>query len=214
MYYNSNKVNSDYYNTYKEEMSTLEDYHEGFSFFKIIKIGFAILMVGLISILTIYLVDHFSTQTKEITAKKAIMSQTQKKIPPKVALVKDMLPKSIQIREQTKRRINPKDVALIVEIIISQMQNKKSASLENQLISIEEDNRISVKNLKESNHYNKVIIPKTHIEDIKDNQKILKENLDALLAETTTTLSGYEKAIRQEIATRSDEMRIIVLQDG
>jgi len=72
MYYNSNKNNSAYYNAYKEEMETLEDYHDEFSFQKIMKIGFIILALGLLSILTIYLSNYFAT-TKNHPAKTSIM---------------------------------------------------------------------------------------------------------------------------------------------
>jgi len=70
MYYNSDKTNNNYYNTYEQELVTTDDYQETFSFLKILKIGFTILMIGLLSILSIYLVNYFSIDKKEIATIK------------------------------------------------------------------------------------------------------------------------------------------------
>jgi len=216
MYYNSNNSNSDYYNTYKQEMATLEDYHEGFSFQKIVKIGFTILMIGLISILTIYLVNYFSTDIKTITATKTeIIEATPNKVPTKVAFSQDILPKSIQL-EKRKNSINPKDVALIVEIIMTQINNRKNIenyALEKELLSTE-SSEIEKKTLKESNHYNKVVVSNSTNNSIKNREIRLRENINRLLTETTYISSAYEKAITEEVSTRSNEMRIIVVQKG
>ena len=211
MYYNSNKANSDYYNTYKQEMASLEDYHEGFSFQKIIKIGFTILMVGLLSIFTIYLVNYFSTDMKEIRVAK-IIKYTQEKEPNKIVFSEEMLPKSIQFQEK-RTDISPKDIALIVQIIATQISQKQESSLESQLLSAE-DSRINIKTLEESNHYNKVVVADENYEDIVDRQIELKARLDRAVEESSQLFSNYELAIKKEINVRSNEMRVIVVQKG
>ena len=211
MYYNSNKTNSDYYNSYKQEMATLEDYHEGFSFQKIMKIGFTILMVGLLSILTIYLVNYFSTDMKQITVTQSFLP-AQKRLPAKIVLSEEMLPKSIQI-EARKADISPKDVALIVEIIMTQIQSKKNDSLEEQLLS-SENSIVNLKTLEENNHYNKVIVSTDEGSTLIDKQIELRAKINRLLSEAIYISSGYEDAIKKEINTRSNEMRIIVVQKG
>ena len=210
MYYNSNKTNNDYYNTYKQEMSTLEDYHEGFSFQKIIKIGFTILMLGLFSILTIYLINYFSLEGKEIIANQTQPNYSHEEVTQKVVISEEMLPKSIQLQEKTTN-ISPKDVELIVKIIVAQINDKRGASLENQLISSSEK-RVNIKTLSESNHYNKVIVSEN--KEIEDNQIELKNQLDMLLTEAYPISSGYAQAIEKEVETRSNEMRIIIVQRG
>ena len=209
MYYNTNKANSDYYNTYKQEMASLEDYHENFSFQKIIKIGFTILMIGLVSIFTIYLVNYFSTDIKEKTAKNDIKYNQNNK-PSKIGSYEDMLPKSIQFQEYTAKakssknsELSPKNVAIIVEMIISQMKEEKNSKLERELL-LAEENIGNKKTLKESNHYNKVVV--SNVEN--------KNSLDSIVAYKSKLSSDYEKEIQKEINIRSNEMRIIVVQRG
>jgi LysM repeat protein len=212
MYYSSNKTNSDYYNTYKEEMATLEDYHEGFSFQKIIKIGFTILTIGLLSILSIYLMNHFSINIKERTSTISPYVRTQNHLSASSTFSEEMLPKSIQIEEKN-HNISPKDVALIVEIIMAQINSKEYSSLEYQLLSTQEK-RADIKTLKETNHYNKVVLSTTNNQDIVDKQIALRADLSELLKDTNYVSSNYEKAIKKEIDSRSNEMRIIIVQKG
>ena len=212
MYYSSNKTNSDYYNTYKEEMATLEDYHEGFSFQKIIKIGFTILLLGLFSIFTIYLMNNLSIDSKERVVSRVSTIDNREKIPAKISFSEEVLPKSIQI-EREKIDISPKDVAVIVEIIMNQINNRKKVSLEHQLISAE-DCRVNMKTLKSNNHYNKIVISNSNNKNIIDRDKKFKKDLDALLREASSISSGYEEAIKKEINTRANEMRVIIVQKG
>ncbi len=214
MYYNSNKTNSDYYNTYKQEMATIDDYSEGFSFQKIIKIGFTILMIGLLSILTIYLVNYFSTERKEMRITQKNIEKMQEELN-KITSIKEIeLPKSIQIEEREKERtISPEDVERIVTIIMKQIENQKKNQLEEALILAEKP-QVSSTPLEESNHYNKVVITNIDSKDIIDRQIELRANMDTLLKETTHIPSGYEQAIKEEINTRSNEMRIIIVKKG
>jgi len=234
MYYNSNQNSSAYYNAYKQEMATLEDYHDEFSFQKVMKIGVMILALGLLSILTIYLVNSFSTVEKEAVERQPIQNTPKEKISQAI-LLEESLPKSIQLEEsitetnqeiqynssdtqkvaevkvpneqkaiEKTAQVSPKDVALIVEIILAQMNHKEEIPLEKQLLSAEE-NTINTKTLKESNHYNKVIVATSESE-----QTILER---ALLF-TEGTSSSYEQAIKKELDVRSNEMRIIIVQRG
>lgn len=206
MYYSSNKNNSSYYNAYKEEMESLEDYNNNFSFQTIIKIAFIILSIGLFTVSTIYLVNHFSTDSKE----SIITQDIQKKEMSRVVLLKENLPKSIQFQEPKKSsdvktvQISPKEVALIVEIILTQIHHKEKVPLERELLEAETD-RIDTKTLKEINHYNKVVI-----ETSNKSKNLIYSNL---LKEENPS-SNYEEALKKELDVRSNEMRIIVVQGG
>jgi len=214
MYYNANKNNSDYYNTYKQEMANLEEYDNGLSFQKILKLGFTILLLGLSSLLSIYVVNYFSTEKKEIKVERVVMEEA--------------LPKSIQLKESTKEKfveveaprtiekvadVSNQDIALIVEIIMSQMNHKKETLLENQLISSEKDST-KERTLKENNHYNKVLVATSKKQNIVDRQMRLREELNQLLQTPIQATSKYEREIQKEIDVRSNEMRIIVVQKG
>jgi len=219
MYYNSNQNSSAYYNAYKQEMATLEDYHDEFSFQKVMKVGMMILALGLLSILTIYLVNTFSTVENEPIETQNIPKEKISK----AVFSEESLPKSIQLEEmqdnatvnelkvpneqkniEKTAQVSPKDVALIVEIILAQMNHKEEIPLEKQLLSAEE-NTINTKTLKESNHYNKVIVSTSE-----SKQSILER---ALLF-TEDTSSSYEEAIKEELNVRSNAMRTIIVQQG
>jgi len=210
MYYNSNKNNNAYYNAYKQEMADLEDYPDEFSFQKIIKIGFIILAVGLLSISTIYLANYFSTTKKEPVLTKSIQLRKSTIQNPKdiienatdtQTLAELKIPnENRQIKKSEE--VSPKDIALIVEIILAQMNHKEEIPLEKQLIDAEK-NRIHTKTLKESNHYNKVILTSNN-----------KNLLEMALISNEKTSSSYERAIKKEIDVRSNEMRIIIVQRG
>jgi LysM repeat protein len=204
MYYHADKNNSDYYNMYKEEMATLEEFENSFSFQKILKLGFMVLLLGLFSLFSIYLVNYFSTEHKELKVKTEIMEEA--------------LPQSIQsiITDEKREKIatvSNKDIALIVEIIMSQMNHKQETSLEEQLISSQK-HKIDRRTLKETNHYNKVFVSKTNKQTIINQQMRLREELDRLLKASNKVVSSYEIEIEKEINVRSNEMRIIVVQKG
>jgi LysM repeat protein len=219
MYYNSNKSNSAYYNAYKEEMETLEDYNDEFSFQKIMKVGFIILALGLFSLLSIYLANYFSTEKKELSPSETISKTVE---------TEDKLPKSVQVQEPIKSNlietqllaevkvinkdkpmekttgISSKDIALIVEIILAQINTKEEISLEKQLLEAE-TNKMNTKTLKESNHYNKVVVATNNRET---------SILEKTVLSTRTPSSSYEQAIQKELDVRSNEMRIIIVQQG
>jgi LysM repeat protein len=211
MYYNSNKNNSAYYNAYKQEMATLEDYHDEFSFQKVLKIGIIILSLGLISILSIYLIKSFYTE-KEVSTTVQNVQQTSKEKIAKVLFSEKSLPKSIQVEESIPEKktiaksseVSPRDVALIVEIILAQMNHKEEISLEKQLLSAEK-NEVNSKTLKESNHYNKVIVSSSEKN---------KSPLERSFFSSKESSSSYEEALNKELDVRSNEMRIIIVQEG
>ena len=227
MYYNSNKNNSAYYNAYKEEMENLEDYHDEFSFQKIVKVGFIILVLGVFSILSIYLINYFSTTNKEpiSTTEQTLVTEV-----PRVLFSKKSLPKSIQLEESTiedtqklaeikmtkenkNTEVSPNDIALIVKIILAQINHKEEIPLEKQLLSAEKS-RVNLKTLKESNYYNKVIVSTSKNTKSSNTQIQLKKDLNFALRSTQKISSSYEQAIKKELNVRSNEMRIIIVKKG
>jgi len=201
MYYSSNKNNSDYYNTYKQEMEEIENYENEISFQKVIKIGMIILSIGLITILIIHFTNSFSVIPKESISINSLPETIQNKD----NYDEDKkITKVLKIKK--KATITPRDVAIIVATILSQMNQKSSLSLENQLLSSPKNKHLNNKTLKESNHYNKVVISNTK-EGINPLETIVdsKEN---------DSYSEYEEAIKKELGIRSNEMRIIVVRKG
>jgi len=231
MYYNSSKNNNDYYNAYKQEMEEIEEYRDEPFLNKIIKIGLTLVILGGLAILSLYLISFISTD--EAKASLPLSRQTmsaKEEEPPRVVFSKNMLPKSIQLQksnlqniEQIKlnatdsgdnnENISQKDIALIVEIIISQMKQTKKPSLEKQLALAQKSNQTR-QSLKETNHYNKIIVSNTILENRENKQVELKEQLNSIVYQRNNHLSGYEIAIKRELQVRSNEMRIIVVQKG
>lgn len=237
MYYNSNKSNNDYYNAYKQEMESLEEYEKEYSSEKIIKIGLTLLIVGGMSILALYYNNNFSSykETTSLPLSKQMTrpseNNNEEKLP-KIEFSKNILPQSIQLqesssqnlaqiklnatdtyRENSKEAMSQKDIALIVEIIISQMNHKKSFSLEQQLVLAEQNNS-NPNSLKESNHYNKIIVSQSNPSHTSNKQIILREELNSILDNNIDNSSKYETAIKKELTVRSNEMRVIVVQKG
>jgi LysM repeat protein len=231
MYYNSSKNNNDYYNAYKQEMEEIEEYRDEPFLNKIIKIGLTLVILGGLAIFSLYLINFISTD--EARASLPLSKQTmsaKEEEPPRVVFSKNMLPKSIQLQksnlqniEQIKlnatdsadnnENISPKDIALIVEIIISQMKQTKKPSLEKQLSLAQKSNQ-NRQSLKETNHYNKIIVSNTLLENRENKQVELKEQLNSIVYQSNNHLSSYEIAIKRELQVRSNEMRIIVVQKG
>jgi len=246
MYYNSNKQANDYYNSYKREMHELEAYRKQGSRQKIIKIIFLLITLILLILSTFYLYKFFypsidkskreniqsyamvmkrnlpiiinkeelpqSPQLHEleltkVTTKKVLTPVT---VPPESSIVKDT---------QQTNHLNSKDIKLIVQIIMSQINTKDRVSLEEQLTSVE-TKHFTPTPLKESNHYNKVILSESTQENREfENHQLSKfsDELNNLLNESLDngiTTTDYSTSIRREIATRTNEMRIIIVQKG
>jgi len=111
--------------------------------------------------------------------------------------------------------INPKDIALIVEIIMAQMNSGSEPTLEEQLVHAQEQKMVK-QDLKDINHYNKVVIDSNIEQEQSSELMKLRDNLNTMMEESTQTnnSSNYSKAIEKEIAVRSNEMKIIIVQKG
>jgi LysM repeat protein len=233
MYYNSKRTSNDYYNSYKREIAELHAYRKEEAMHKTIKWILTIVTLIIFILGGIFLYDHFNpkiekdlpnivinenelpqsiqlreskTQTEEyLQANATDTYQNYKKRTP------------VLIREEPKslvNNINEKDIALIVQIIMSQMNTKKELPLE---MALEEaENKIYVnKALKESNHFNKVILTKAKVAQVQNASLVeLSNRLDAIINETETSDSNYETQLKEEIIFREQEMRYIVVQKG
>ena len=111
--------------------------------------------------------------------------------------------------------INPKDIALIVEIIMTQMNNNSEATLEEQLRNAQNQTMVK-QNLKDVNHYNKIVINSKNEQENPSELMQLRNNLNNVMNESSqkNRSSDYSKAIEKEISVRSNEMKIIVVQKG
>ena len=240
MYYNSNKQANDYYNSYKREMQELEAYEKQKKIQKLIKITFLFTIALLLGLASYYLYRYF-TANMEFTHK--IERTTLKKsshIKP-IVISEEELPKSPQLiayqKEQMKHiqenatdtkestqeekiiNISKKDIALIVQIIMEQMNTQKEAPLEKQLKAVESTKFVK-KDLKDSNHYNKVILnssqPKSD-ETIQNSELVeLTNNMNHILEEEVEDKvdTQYSTSIKQEVVYRENEMRVIVVKKG
>jgi len=238
MYYNSNKSSNDYYNSYKREIAELEAYRKEENLHKIIKLIVSIITLAII-IGGIYVYNTYvATQnqqksyisTPEVTSNEAL---------PAIVLNEKELPQSVQLREsamlseayirknatdsiqedkQTTQKIasniNEKDIALIVQIIMAQMNNKPEATFEKQLEDAD-TRTYAKKSLKESNHYNKVVLTKTHTSEVQNASLMeLSNNLDTIVNETEEVNSNYSNQLKKEVVFREREMRFIIVQEG
>lgn len=119
--------------------------------------------------------------------------------------------------------INPKDIERIVKIIMTKMNNApkekavtQTASLEEQLAAAEKE-VVKKQTLKESNHYNKVIVSSDNTATDTSNKLMQLQNaLNNALEENSekSVSSDYSKAISKEVNVRSNEMRVIIVQKG
>jgi len=221
MYYNSDKSNSEYYNTYKQEMEELEDFSDSYSLEKIIKIGLTLLVLGGVTILIIYAMNYVSTNSKQISLyskQNNTFVNIDKELQREPIIFQNTLPKSIQIQEKgTNNRANAnvskKDISLIVKIILAQMNHKTKLLLEEQ-INLAEKSTQKRESLKESNHYNKIILSNKTLSQRDNKQTQIRKKLNSIIANTQNTSSNYEISIRKELFFRSNEMRIIIVQEG
>lgn len=228
MYYNSNRNSNDYYNSYKRELAELEAYKKEETIQKIIKLLLTILALGLIITGSYYLYKYFNPIQE---------TQNSEQLP-KIVIGKEELPHSIQLRESklqtaqyisqnatdtkkvTKEKqnvasnMNEKDIALIVQIIMSQMNTKANMPLEKELQAVD-NKKFKNTSLKESNHYNKVVLGKQKAQGNENSLLMeLRSNLNNIVEEEQDTSSNYAQAIKKEVVYRQNEMRIIIVQKG
>ncbi|CAA6806977.1 MAG: Unknown protein [uncultured Sulfurovum sp.] len=225
MYYNSNKNNNDYYNSYKKEISEREAYRKEENRQKIMRLLLSILALSLFILATFYLYKYFNP----------VLDSKSNPLE-KIVIREEVLPISIQLSNSSKEStqnshthttdvaiqekqkvvssMNEKDIALIVQIIMSQMNTKIERSLEKQLEEVNNKKFIN-KSLKETNHYNKVVLTKNKNQEIKNTKLMeLSTNLNNIVNEEVDSNSNYTQEITKEVYFRKNEMRIIVVQKG
>lgn len=248
MYYNSNKHANDYYNSYKREMQELEAYEKQGKIQQLMKILFFFIVLFLLGLASYYLYRYFNPniETTHKIEKTTLKQQSQL---PAIIISEEELPQSPQLiayqKEQIKhiqenatdttklpkvdksinttveetKNISQKDIALIVQIIMAQMNTKKELSLEKQLATVE-STKFTPKQLKESNHYNKVILNNNQVEadETVQNSELVKltNNMNHILEEPVADkiATDYSTSIKKEVAFRENEMRVIVVKKG
>lgn len=227
MYYNSNTNNS-YYNAYQKDISELEAQRKDENIQKIIQLLIYSLMIFLFSMSIFYLYKYFdplsnvkSTYTQE--TQTFVENQTlpihniiirEEDLP--LSIQKDTITSNIlSDKEPLKiKNMNEEDIALIVKLIMSQINAKSELPLEVQLEEIAHKTFLDP-NLKQSNHYNKVILPTNsmHI-TLNTSLQTLTNSLNEIIEEDDTLDSTYSNSITEEILIRENEMRIIIVQNG
>ena len=134
------------------------------------------------------------------------------------SLDKDLPSKSKEHNEIKKQVIsltetsnmNADDIESIVNIILAKKKERSKSSLEQELLNAEIE-ETPTQTLKESNHYNKVVLSSKN-ENKNSKLETLNNNLEK--SNKKVKLSNYEKSLKPEIATRSNAMRIIVVKKG
>ncbi len=250
MYYNSNKQVNDYYNSYKREMQELEAYEKQGRIQQLMKTLFFFIVLLLFGLASYYLYRYFNPHIAMSNHIEKTTLKEQNQLPP-IIIREEELPTSPQlIAYQTEQmeyiqknvtdttklskvtrssniitekttNISPKDIALIVQIIMAQMKTQKEPSLEEQLETVEKT-KFTQKKLKESNHYNKVILNNNQVEveantDIENRALVeLTNKMNHLLEEPVEdkVATKYSTSIKKEIAYRENEMRVIVVKKG
>lgn len=226
-------------------MKELEAYNREEKREKIIKFILFLLGVILFLLASFYLYRYFYP-TKSTVPTTYIGKKTEKKeTPHKIVISESELPISPQLLEisiqkrennakehlkpskkiitqkikQETNTISQKDITLIVQIIMSQLNNRQEVPLEEQLENVERKKFVT-KNIKDTNHYNKVILPneENNIDTSEvQNPKLveLTQNINRLLNEQDNRVeSNYKQAISKEIVYRTNEMRVIIVKPG
>ncbi len=225
MYYNTNDTsNNDYYNSYKTGLFEKANQQSNLNRNRTIAFGLLLLML----IGAGYYFFNQSSSTKSKAPSIKIVEATE-----------PLVEKNIPTQQATTTKVDTsnlsaKDIALIVNIIMQQMNEKKepttinsevkavdSLELENELNKVDDAKVVkNSQNLKDTNYYNKVVIGNNNGQDnvVEDEQTKLRDALNSVMeAETDTTMqpsSNYTTSINKEVGTRSNEMRIIVVQQG
>jgi len=106
--------------------------------------------------------------------------------------------------------MNSDDIESIINLILAKKKERSKSSLEVELLNAELAES-TTKTLKESNHYNKIVLSS---KNENSNSQLLTLNNELANSNKKVKLSKYEKALKPEIATRSNEMRIIIVKKG
>jgi len=222
MYYNNNK-HSNYYNAYKQEMANVDVNNSHLSFLKIIKTSLILLAIGLAILAGMSLVQYLSSDINTTSKYQPLQIREE---PINILALEDKLPKSIQLIKEEKNKvqrvtedldskkitISHKDIKLIVELIANQMNYIPEPKLEKKFQS-----KIKKHTLKESNHYNKITLSsRINSHGNSDKQLELRQKLNEIIKSMEGQLltSVYEHNLKKELKYRSNEMRIIVVQEG
>jgi len=235
MYYNSNQNSNEYYSSYKQEMSEGNEYESTNSLPLLIKIGIGVLFLAILGVASIYLVNYFSTEKKEaattteipkiivseenlpksiqlqeseskiISQLKSNATDTLEEDSPSESKEHNAIKKEVIALKETSN-MSSQDIETIVEVIIQKKREESKSLLEKELLKTEVETT-ATQTLKESNHYNKVIL---------SSKKENSDNLDMLVDDTTlkNRTSTYENALKPETLVRSKEMRIIIVKKG
>lgn len=225
MYYTSNKNHNDYYNSYKKEIAALEAHRKDETNQKIIKLILSLLTLILFIMAFFYLYKYINPLNEEKTFLKQeeIFSKNgqllnivirEEELPQSIQMSENIQYASINKTEKVKPNIHEEDIALIVQLIVSELRSQTEKSLEDQLQEVH--NKIfKNKKLEELNHYNKIIITDDEVIEIKNDSLLqLTYDLNRIIDEEVNSNSHYTQAISKEIIFRQNEMRVIVVQRG
>ena len=237
MYYNSNRVNNDYYNSYKKEVSKLQNERKLATIKNIVQYIVFFLVLLFLILASFYLYHYFNSKNnakEPLLNQKALYTLNQPSQTP-VTIKEEELPISVQLIESdthpTEKRsvsdttnsveeqkvstsINKRDVELIVKTIIAKMNKQGEKPLEEQLQEID-DQIVINKTLEEVDHYNKIVLTKNEVSKASNSPLIaLNNDLQNIVNEEDKTNSNYTKEITKEVTYRKNEMRIIIVQKG
>ena len=201
MYYNSNRVNNDYYHAYRQEVSKLQNERK----VKIIK--YVLLLLLLLSLLfaSYYFYAHHSASKSHIDIK-------EEELPVSIQLLESTIDSPSIEHQAVPSSIKKKDIEVIVKAVMNQMKRNAKKSLETQLQ--EANKKVFVeKSLKEVDHYNKVIVPNNNnAREVEHGSLMQLQHLVNNIQEDRS--SHYTQEIQKEIIERKNEMRIIVVKKG
>jgi LysM repeat protein len=237
MYYNSNKHNNDYYNSYKRELQELKNYEKEERIQNYIKLGLytasLLLFVGGSFFLYKYFYPNIPIRQHNLNNNKTNIES--EKLPPIVISEKE-LPLSRQLQDEarnmpfeatdtlkkekivkapiTAKKISKKDIALIVQIIMSQMNTQKELPLEEQLNQVDKQT-YKTQSLEKVNHYNKIILTSNQNDKIKNSGLVkLSNEINTIVNEPIEDESTYTNSLKKEIKFRTNEMRVIIVKKG
>jgi LysM repeat protein len=213
---------------YSKKESTKNDYYNRESYLvPILKILLIALLIGLLFVGYLFIIDQNRLES-EISLKMDRATQVQ---------ITEDLSEGINIKDKS---MNQEDIALIVQLVLSKMnKNRENRVVDDELYTkellrqdvdgiVESSHNIDLKELdreqiikhnialKDIDHYNKIIINKPKDEKCtNDRLAELSTKLSFIVDDTSdTNSSSYTEDIIKEIAVRSNEMRIIIVQKG
>jgi len=236
MYYSKkNNFTHDYYNTYTNSAYSYESRRD---YLKIIlKVLLIILFLGFIFISFLFISKKIAISNELLLIKEHISKVVNEKILDNDNREKELKNITKDTQESKKEKdLTQAEIANIIFMVMQKMDTQKGSSsasddayaqelllqdvdkIENSNIAI---NNINLKkvakdkkiDLSKSNHYNKVVINSSK-ESETDTLSKLSYELNSAINESSSSISNYTQEISKEIAVRSNEMRIIVVNRG